>query len=110
MPNPNDPPDGYRTPRFPSLNVRDLYDSTPDKRYTLFHIQDVWYFTVVWTLIMYWVFHMGPVLIALFTHGWNKSSWKYLWAVPIVYMVMAGLEALLAGTIVGFLLVVSPFL
>jgi hypothetical protein len=37
----------------------------------------------------------------MFNHGWKKSSWKYLWAVPIIYLVMAGLEAVLAGSIVG---------
>lgn len=103
MPSPNNAPEGYRTPRFPSLNIHELKDTTPDKHFTLFYISDVWYFTVIWTLVMYWSFHMGAVLIAFFTHGWNKSSWKYLWAVPVVYMVMAGLEALLAGSIVGLM-------
>lgn len=103
MRSPTNPPANYTTPRFPSLNVKDLSDPTTDKRYTLFYIEDVWYFTVLWTLIMFWAFHLGAVLIAFFTHGWNKSSWKYLWAVPVIYMVMAGLEALLAGTVVGLM-------
>ncbi|EHK41386.1 hypothetical protein TRIATDRAFT_301972 [Trichoderma atroviride IMI 206040] len=98
------PPRNYTTPRFPSLNVNTLFDSTPDKRYTLYHIGDVWRFTVIWTLITFAVFHLGAVFIALFTHGWKKSSWKYLWLTPIIYMGVAALEALLSGTIVGVML------
>ncbi|KAM5369281.1 hypothetical protein ACJZ2D_009102 [Fusarium nematophilum] len=101
---PNDPPESYQTPRFPSLNVQTLYDTTADKRYTLYYILDVWRFTLIWTIIIYVCFHFGAVLIAMFTHGWKKSSWKYLWAVPVVYVIMAGLEAVLAGSIVGLIL------
>lgn len=98
---PNSPPASYRTPRFPSLNAKTLYDTTDDKRYTLYYVLDVWRFTLVWTLILYALFHLGAVMIAFFTHGWKKSSWKYLWAVPVVYLVMAGFEAVLSGTVVG---------
>lgn len=98
---PNVPPATYSTPRFPSLNVQTLYDTTADKRYTLYYVLDVWRFTLMWTLVIYALFHMGAVLVAMFTHGWKKSSWKYLWAVPVVYLVMAGLEAVMAGSIVG---------
>lgn len=104
---PNTPPEGYQTPRFPSLNVQTLYDQTTDKRYTLYYILDVWRFTLLWTLIIYALFHLGAVLTAMFTHGWKKSSWRYLWAVPVIYLVVAGLEAVMAGSIVGL---VSVFL
>ncbi|POR35638.1 Uncharacterized protein TPAR_04150 [Tolypocladium paradoxum] len=104
MPFPNDPPPNYHTPRFPSLHLRILSDPTPQRMYTLFYIKDVWRFTLIWTLITFAVFHLGAVLVALFTHGWKKSSWKYLWAVPVVYLVTAGLEALLAGSIVGLII------
>lgn len=101
MSNPRKPPANYTTPPFPSLNVRTLFDSTPDKRYTLYFIGDVWRFTVIWTLITFAVFHLGAVFIAMFTHGWKKSSWKYLWLTPIIYMGVAGVEAFISGTIVG---------
>lgn len=100
---PNTPPKDYKTPRFPSLNVQTLYDTTDNKQFTLFYILDVWRFTLLWTLIIYAVFHMGAVLVAMFTHGWKKSSWRYLWAIPVIYLVMAGLEAVMAGSIVGLL-------
>ncbi|KAF5003528.1 hypothetical protein FDECE_9915 [Fusarium decemcellulare] len=101
---PNDPPEDYRTPRFPSLNVQTLYDLSADKRYTLYYVLDVWRFTLLWTIIIYACFHLAAVLIAMFNHGWKKSSWKFLWAVPVVYLLLAGLEAVLAGSIVGLVL------
>ncbi|KAI8678804.1 hypothetical protein NCS55_00602800 [Fusarium keratoplasticum] len=101
---PNEPPKDYQTPGFPSLNIQTLYDNTSDKRYTLYYILDVWRFTLLWTIIIYACFHLAAVLIAMFNHRWKKSSWKYLWAAPIIYLVIAGLEAVLAGSIVGLVL------
>ncbi|KAF4957402.1 hypothetical protein FGADI_3138 [Fusarium gaditjirri] len=40
----------------------------------------------------------------MFTHGWKKSPWRYLWAAPVIYLVIAGLEAVMAGSIVGLVL------
>lgn len=105
---PNTPPEGYDTPRFPSLNVKTLYDQTADKQYTLYYVLDVWRFTLLWTLIIYACFHLAAVMIAMFTHGWKKSSWRYLWAVPVIYLVIAGLEAVMAGSIVGLVSVYPP--
>jgi hypothetical protein len=99
------PPD-YQTPKFPSLNVQTLYDSTERKEYTLFYIYDVWRFTLIWTLIIYALFHLGAVFVTVFTHGWKKNAWRYLWAVPVVYLVMAGVEAVVAGSLVGVMYVV----
>lgn len=101
MPSPGNPPPNYRTPRFPSLTIKQLQDQTPDRNYTLFYITDVWKFTVIWTLITYISFHLGAVLVAFFSHGFNKSSWRFLWVVPILYLLIAGIEAILAGSIVG---------
>lgn len=100
---PESPPKGYHTPPFPSLNVKTLYDTTPEKIYTLYHVQDVWRFTVLWTLIVYALFHLGAGLIAFITHGPNHSTWKYLWAVPVVYLSIAGVEALLSGSVTGLM-------
>ena len=97
----NGPPDGYRTPGFPSLNIETIYDKTEKRIYTLFFIGDVWRFTVLWTIIVYALFHLAAVIIALSTHGRRISTWKYLWAVPIVYIVIAGLQAVVTGSIVG---------
>ncbi|KAH7328613.1 hypothetical protein B0I35DRAFT_473298 [Stachybotrys elegans] len=95
------PPPGYQSPEFPALNIQNIYDETADGRYTLYYVSDVVRFTVQWTLILYGAFHIGAVIIAMATHGWNKSSWKYVWAVPLIYLVTAAVEALVAGSIVG---------
>jgi|SRR5688572_246438 hypothetical protein len=95
------PPEGYHTPPFPSLNVKTLFDQTETRQYTLYFLRDVWWYTTLWTLIVYVFFHLGAVLIAMFTHGWTKSSWKYIWIVPVSYLLIAGVEAVISGSIVG---------
>lgn len=96
-------PAAYKTPPFPSLNIKDIHDTTEDRIYTLYYVGDVWRFTVIWTLITFALFHLGAVLIAWITHGWKKSSWKYLWLAPIVYLGTAAVEAVVAGSIVGLM-------
>lgn len=103
-----EPPPGYRVPPFPSLGRPVLADATPQRLHTLYHVADAWRFTLLWTLITYAVFHVAAVLLAVLTHGWKRSSWSYLWAVPGVYLVAAGLEALLAGSVVGLVCVLAP--
>lgn len=97
------PPPSYKTPPFPSLNVHTLVDETDGKIYTLYHVLDVWRFTVVWTLIVYAVFHAGAVLVALLTHGFRRRSWKLLWLAPVVYLSVAGVQAVISGSIVGLM-------
>lgn len=97
----NGPPPGYQTPRFPSLNVQTIYDRSERRVYTLFYVRDVWRFTVLWTIIVYVLFHLAAVIIALSTHGRRISTWKYLWVLPIIYIVIAGLQAVVTGSIVG---------
>lgn len=99
------PPQGYRTPSFPSLNVKTLFDRTDDRQYTLYYLSDVWWYTMLWTLLIYEFFHSGAVLIAMFTHGWTKSSWKYIWIVPVSYLLIAAIQAVISGSIVGLMLV-----
>ncbi|KAF4121151.1 LOW QUALITY PROTEIN: integral membrane protein [Geosmithia morbida] len=84
MANPNAPPSGYRTPRFPSLNVDNIHDTTPERVYSLYYISDIWVFTLAWHFIVYAVFHLAAVFITMYTHGWRMASWKYLWAVPVM--------------------------
>lgn len=97
----NGPPDRYSTPPFPSLNVQTTYDRTLRKIYTLFYVKDVWRYTVLWTIIVYVLFHVAAVIIALSTHGRRISTWRYLWVLPIVYIFIAGLQAVVTGSIVG---------
>lgn len=37
--------------------------------------------------------------------GKGKNAWQYVWIIPIVYAMIAGIEALLAGSFVGLMCV-----
>lgn len=37
--------------------------------------------------------------------GRKKSNWKYLWTVPLLYAFVAGVEAIMAGSVVGLMYV-----
>lgn len=79
-------------------------------QWSLYYVGDVWRFTLIWTLIIYALFHLAAAGIALAMQiGKRRSNWKYLWLVPLIYLVVAGIEALFAGSIVG-LVYVCPVL
>ncbi|KAL1844657.1 hypothetical protein VTK73DRAFT_2079 [Phialemonium thermophilum] len=95
----NELPKHYVRPPFPSLHPR-LGNSEWDLR----RLSDMWRFTLLWTLIMYALFHLGAASIALVMQiGKRRANWRYLWMVPLLYLAMAGVEALLAGSIVGLI-------
>lgn len=51
---------------------------------------------------MFAAFHWAVIGIALFVQiGRRRTNWKYLWTIPIIYSVIAGLEALIAGSVTG---------
>ncbi|EGO57723.1 hypothetical protein NEUTE1DRAFT_81548 [Neurospora tetrasperma FGSC 2508] len=90
-------PVGYVTPPFPSLHWPPQRDT-----YSLYDLEDMWRFTLLWTLIIYGLVHLGAAGIALMMQvGKKKSNWKFLWLVPLLYAAVAGAEALLAGCLVG---------
>jgi hypothetical protein len=91
------------TPDFPSLRW-----PPTDQAIQLTSLYDVWRFTLLWTLIIYAIFHMGAAGIALVMQVGKakKSNWKYLWLVPLLYAFVAGAEALFAGSLVGAVSVV----
>ncbi|KAJ5660191.1 hypothetical protein N7507_006642 [Penicillium longicatenatum] len=92
-------PINYNTPSFPSL-----YSPLPyhhKEAYYLYYTTDIWRFTLYWTLIFYGVTHLVVAGCAILTHFRN---WSVIWLVPLLYGVVAGLEALLSGSIVGVVL------
>ena len=97
MTGPNPPPD-YRTPSFPSLYW--LINAKADEPQYLYHMVDVWRFTLFWTLLIYGTCHITVSCYALLMQ-WR--SWKVMWAVPLVYGLVAALEAVLAGSVVGLM-------
>lgn len=101
MPNPrctNYPPPDHHLPRFPAL-------CWPPHACVIYSVYDSWRFTLVWTLILFIAFHLSATAIALLMQvGKPRSIWKYLIAIPIVYTVIAGVEALVTGSVVGSIL------
>ncbi|KAI1154244.1 hypothetical protein F4825DRAFT_198656 [Nemania diffusa] len=89
------PPSDYHVPPFPSL-------CWPPYTCVIYTVYDSWRFTLVWTLILFSAFHLSATAIALLMQvGKPRSIWKYLVVVPIVYAVVAGVEALVAGSVAG---------
>lgn len=90
-------PTNYTVPPFPSL-----FWPPQDFPYELLHIGDIWRFTFLWTIIIYAIFHIGATGIAMVMQvGRTRSNWKYMWVVPLVYGLVAGLQAMFAGTFIG---------
>ncbi|KAL2019681.1 hypothetical protein VTK56DRAFT_9300 [Thermocarpiscus australiensis] len=94
-----DDPSEYTTPPFPSL-----YWPPQKSRIILYKLDDMWKFTLYWTLILYGLFHLGAAGVAVLMQvGKTRSHWTYLWLVPLVYALIAGFEAIIAGTLVGLI-------
>lgn len=91
----NYPPPDHHLPRFPAL-------CWPPHACVIYSVYDSWRFTLTWTLILFIAFHLSATAIALLMQvGKPRSIWKYLVAIPIVYTVIAGVEALVTGSVVG---------
>lgn len=124
-------PRSYVTPEFPALYwpIRAL----PGQSKYLYYLSDIYRYTLYWTLITIVSAHIcvagwavlmqfnsasqrkkflaSPVGKSLSTKnrrllGENpiRETLGWVWIVPVVYVVLGGLEALLAGTMVGLVL------
>jgi hypothetical protein len=90
----------YQTPGFPSLywpiHVK------PGVANYLYYTSDIVRYTLYWTLIIFAVFHAAVAGFAILMQlGKGKKAWKYVGLIPIVYAIVAGLEAVMAGAVVG---------
>jgi len=95
-------PLGYATPPFPSLYWP--YNAKPGVANYLYYTHDIWRHTLLWTLIIYAGFHMAVAAFAVLMQlGKGKKAWQYVWTIPLLYCLVAGIEALLAGSIVGLM-------
>ncbi|KAG9232037.1 hypothetical protein BJ875DRAFT_98495 [Amylocarpus encephaloides] len=99
----NHAPLGYSTPSFPSLYWP--YKAEPGEANYLYHTSDIWRHTLLWTLIIFAVFHAVVAAFAVAMQlGKGEKAWKYVWIIPLFYALTAGVEALMAGSIVGLIL------
>ena len=90
------PPIDYTVPSFPSL-----YNPLPPGRYEayyLYYTSDIWRFTLYWSFIFYIATHVAVTTCAMAMQG---RSWRILCIVPLLYLFVGGLEAFMAGSIVG---------
>lgn len=95
-------PLGYATPPFPSLYWP--YKAKPGVANYLYYAHDIWRHTLLWTLLIFGVFHLAVAAFAVLMQlGKGKKAWQYVWAIPLLYILVAGVEALLAGSIVGLM-------
>jgi hypothetical protein len=98
----NPAPLSYSTPPFPSLYWP--YKAKPGVAHYLYYFHDIWRYTILWTLIIFGVFHLVVAAFAVLMQiGKGKRAWQYVWAIPLIYALVAGVEALLAGSIVGLM-------
>lgn len=124
-------PLSYTTPPFPSLYWP--FDINPGVAKYLYSLEDIWKFTLFWTLLTIPIAHLvvstWAVLMQFSTaykrHRFLKSAEglklskknrkllgekplqeciTWVWLIPLIYMVVGGIEALLAGSLVGIIL------
>lgn len=94
----------------------------------LYHLHDIWRFTLFWTIIIFEAVHLLAGTYAVVIVWWGGRNGlkedgkekaerkgvkrggeeslkkiKVLWVVPVVYGVVAGVEAVLAGSVVGLM-------
>lgn len=92
----NQAPFDYIPPHFPGL-----YWPFPvhgeQARY-LYSAKEVWRFTLLWTLIFYAAVHLA---VSAFAVAVQWKNWKIIWIVPVIYIIIGGIEAVIAGSAVG---------
>jgi hypothetical protein len=91
------PPPGHQSPPFPSLYWPILSFSTPDDKPALIYRSEVWYFTVLWTLILVCSIYVLAGLWAMFSLRGRRLSW----VVPLTFGIVGALGSLIGGTVAG---------
>lgn len=94
--------DAYTTPHFPALYWP--ISVLPGEPQYLYGVKDAWRFTLFWTLIVFEVCHLVASGYALVVQWRN---WKMMLGAMMVYLALAGVEALMAGSVVGLLYVLA---
>lgn len=89
----------YVTPSFPSLYGQPI-NPAPGHSTFLINIIDIWRFTLYWNLIFFVAVHLAVALYAVVI---LRRNWKVVVFVPITFLVLSGLECVIAGSIVGLM-------
>ena len=85
-------------PHFPALYWP--VGVLPGEPQYLYSVKDAWRFTLFWTLIVFEGSHLAASSYG-FIVQWK--NWKVMAGVALIYAALAGIEALMAGSIVGLL-------
>lgn len=64
----------------------------------------MWRFTLLWTIITVIGVHLLAASYAVLI---QRKNWKYIWLAPFVFGLVGGIEAVIAGNVVGGLYVLS---
>lgn len=110
-------PADYLRPSFPSL-YWPINPSRGESQF-LYYQSDIWRFTLYWTLLTYAVVHLAAALWAVLMQLRSALTTKttplgapnkirqtlvWVWVIPVVYLVVAGIEGVFAGSVVGLIL------
>lgn len=111
-----DQPPGYQTPPFPSLYWLVGPSSVVHPAY-LYNWRDIWRFTFWWTFFVYEGAFLLVSLYSIANIWWGGQQararngavrkgrrWGQvtaMWAVPLIYIIIGGIEAVVAGSTVG---------
>lgn len=91
-------PLGYTPPPFPSL-YWPFPIAGPQEEY-LYDTRSMWRFTLYWTIIIVVGVHLCAAGYACVV---QYRNWKVIWLAPVGFMLIGGIEALIAGNITGVL-------
>lgn len=64
----------------------------------LYYTDDIWRFTLYWTLILFAGFHLASGVYAFFMMPSKLSL-----GIPLLFAIVGGIEATMAGSIVGLM-------
>ena len=127
----NQQPLSYVTPTFPSLYWP--FDTDPGTPQYLYSLLDIWRFTLYWTFVTIPAAHLVVSFWAVlmqFSTAYQRQRFlaspkgllltaknrkllgekplqdcvTWVWLIPCVYLIIGGLEALMAGSLVGLVL------
>lgn len=90
--------DKYVAPKFPALYWP--IGVLPGIPQYLYGVKDPWRFTLFWTLLVFEACHLAACGYA-FAVQWR--NWRLMLGVMLLYAVLAGVEALMAGSFIGLL-------
>lgn len=110
-------PADYTRPSFPSLYWP--INPSPGESQFLYYQSDIWRFTLYWTLLTYAAVHLSASLWAVLMQLRSALTTKttplgapnkirqtlvWVWIIPVVYLLVAGIEGVFAGSVVGLIL------